>query len=157
MLFILFIVFYLIVFKAIQVDNFNLALVILAASYLVQFSFYLQVENEYFVWIHSISKNSFLLKKWLHSQWSAILLSAPLGIILAIYYPHKWLFLIGAFVIGHLWISASVFAKYAVFPKEMNVVQAFIFVIGIILFPFLILLIPFYIKQSKSKLELYLQ
>jgi len=152
-----FLIMLLIVIKAIDVGNFNLGLVLLAATYLVQMSYYLITENDYFVWIFSLDVKSFLKRKWASAQMVALVISIPFALLLGIFFIEKIAFILAAVAIGHLWVSAAVFAKYATFPKEMNVAQSFIFAGAIILFPFLAALIPFYIKKSHSKLELYLK
>ena len=154
---ILFLVMLFVMMKAIQVDNFNLGLVLLVATYLIQMSYYLITENDYFVWIFSLNRKTFLLKKWITSQSGAAIISIPFAILLAVFFPEKILFVLTAIVLGHIWITTAVFCKYATFPKEMNVAQAFIFAGAIILFPFLIFLIPFYIRKANSSLELYLK
>ena len=154
---ILFLVMFFVMMKAIQVDNFNLGLVLLIATYLIQMSYYLITENDYFVWIFSLTKKAFLVKKWISSQIGAAVISIPFALLLAVFFPEKILFVLSAIALGHLWITTSVLCKYATFPKEMNVAQAFIFVGAIILFPFLIFLIPFYLKKANSSLELYLK
>ncbi len=154
---IVFLVIYLLLIPAIGVGNFNLGLVSLIATYLIQLSFYLNPEKEYFVWIFSLSIEKFLKKKWLNAQFVALVLSLPFALILVCFFPDKWMLILGAILVGHLWVSAGVFSKYGVYPKEMNVAQGFIMALGIIVFPLLGIFIPLYIKRSKEKLRLYLK
>lgn len=155
--FFVFIIFYLILIPAIRVGNFNLALVLLAANYLLQLAYYLSPEKEYFVWIFSLTRKQFLWLKWRNAMFVALALSLPFAIILLGFYPEKWMLILGAIVLAHMWISAAVFVKYGVYPKEMNVAHGLLFAVAIIVFPLLFLFIPLYYKQANAKLQLYLR
>lgn len=142
--------------KGLQVENFNLALVMLLASYGLQLAFYFNIEREEYVRIYSCGINEFLQKKWWNSQFAGLVMSLPLALIMMCVNMEEWYKILSVVMLGHVWISATVFAKYSIFPKEMNVGQAFLYVLGLVVFPLLIILIPLYIRQSKSKLEYYL-
>ena len=130
--FTVFIILYLVSIQGLRVGNFNLALVSLAATYLMQLSFYMIKERVYFVWIYSLERGAFLKQKWLYAQFISLGISLPLAALIAIFHPGEWLLILGAVLVGHLWISAAIFAKYGVFPKEMNVAQVFLFILSLI-------------------------
>ncbi len=154
---ILFILYYFLLIKSIQVDNVNLGLVVLVFTFATQLSFYLKPEHENFVWIFSLSRNQFIKHKWKHAILVATVLSIPFAVILSCFYPTYLAWIFAVSFIGYAWIIFAVLTKYASFPKEMNVIQGFIFAFSIILFPLMIFFIPLFYRRALRKLEHYME
>jgi len=143
--------------KAIQVDNFYLALFCLGFSFLIYCSYYLDPEKEYFVWIFDMNVNQFLKHKITLGLVSALLLSVPLMIILMIVYPSQWLLIIGVEAVGLLIVISIILAKYSAFPGPLNLPQTILFILSL-LFPFILLVvIPLFYVQAKRKLSMVLR
>jgi len=151
--FIMLIAMYLLLWQAIQVDNFNLALFCLGFTFLIFCSYYFEPEKIYFVWIFSKDPNQFLLHKLSLGLLSALILSMPLCLILLVCYPSNWFLIIGVEMIGFIILVAIILAKYSAFPHQMNLPQVILFTLSLV-FPFLLFFtIPIFYIQAKRKLR----
>ncbi len=148
---------YFILFKAIQVDNYNLGMFSFGAIYLVCMSFYLKPEQKYFVWIFNDNINGFLKRKIIDAFICSSILMIPALIGLVIF-DHKNFFLpIGVSLIGLIFLVSMIFAKYASYPNEMNVPQGILFALSIWFPPMLLIVIPLYYKRCKQNLASILE
>ena len=144
---------YFITFMAITVGNFNLGFFSILLVFFICMTFYSAPEKEYYVWIFSSNANTFLLSKIKTAMLFSTLLSLPIIICMSIFFPSK----IGIILIfqcaGYLYLSTMILAKYSDFPGKMNFSQAFIFGLGCIFPPFLLLTIPLFYSQSLHSLN----
>lgn len=147
------IVLYLILAKAIQIDNFNLGMVTLGFLYLIMLSYYYKPESRYFVWIFSDTAKSFLSKKIWSSSICASMVALPVVIILILVYPSYWYIPVVISLVGNVFIIATILAKYSVFPKEMNVPQALLLGLSIWMPPILLLTLPLFYRKSIKNLD----
>lgn len=142
---------------ALFVDNFNLGMFSILALFLVCMGFYTQPEDEFYVWIHHHSTSMFLFSKVKTALMNVSLLSSPLVLILLGFYPMNGGYL-GLFVlIALVFVTAVVLAKYAAYPNEIQLIQAFFLGISL-LAPFLLLFfIPLFYNKASNRLKSYLK
>lgn len=161
---------------AVVADNFNLGLFALMLIFLTVSSYYLKPENEYFVWSYSLMPAKFLIEKIKIAFLFTFYLSSPVLILLCIFnfdnvdallqvtYLGKYALIfenIAALLlitlIGFLFLATVFFAKYSVYPYEINLPQVIIIVFGFMFPPLYILAIPFFTNQSLIKLKRFLR
>jgi len=144
---------YFILFKGIQVDNFNLSLAALIFIFLIAMSFYTKPEHPYFVWIYHLKVNAFLQKKISIAIVCVSLLALPALAILLFFYSEKYL-IIGVFLLlAYILLATIIFAKYSAFPREMNLPQAILFALSVSFPPILLIVIPIFYTQAKKRLN----
>lgn len=144
---------YFVIFKSIQVNNFNLGLVGLAFIFLIFTSYYFKAEHISFAWIFSDDANSFLLKKLKFGYISSLITSAPVVTCLAIAFPDKILFILLVELLGFGILTTIILAKYSTFPKEMSIIQIILFSLTIWFPPMILLIIPIFYKHSNKNLK----
>ena len=144
---------YFLIGKAIQVDNFNLGVVSFGVLFLICMSFYLKPEPSYFVWVHADSPDSFLKRKLGWAFICATTMTVPALLSLIVFFPDYLIISIVVAVVGYIYLSSMVFAKYSAFPKEINVPQGIMYVISLWFPPLLLLVIPIFYKKAKRNLE----
>lgn len=142
---------------ALYVDNFNLGLFSILALFVVCMGFYTQPEDEFYVWIHHYSIVTFLISKVKRALVNVGILCAPLVLILIAFYPINSGYIALFVLIAFVFIIAVVLAKYAAYPNEIQLIQAFFLGISL-LAPFLLLLfIPLFYNQATTRLKSYLK
>lgn len=151
--FLLFILLYFVSFKAIQVDNYNLGIVTLAALFFVSMSFYAKPEPSYFVWIYSCKPAAFIKAKLVDALIGGAVIAGPVLIAMLIFFPANYLISIVVFFIGMLFLLSMIFAKYSAYPNPINLPQGILYAISLWFPPMLIIIIPLFYKQSKRKLD----
>jgi hypothetical protein len=144
---------YFVIFKAVQVDNYNLGIVSLGFLYLIFMSFYLKPEPSSFVWIFSNNVISFLKRKIIFALSCATLLSAPGLIAISIFFPHRFIISLAVCLVGMIFLISMILAKYSAFPKEMNLAQGILYGLSLWFPPMLLIVIPIFYKQSKRNLK----
>ena len=142
---------------ALFVDNFNLGMFSILSLFVVCMGFYTQPEDEFYVWIHHQSTSMFLFSKVKNALMNVGLLSTPLILILLGFYPKYGGYLAIFVLIAFAFITAVVLAKYAAYPNEIQLIQAF-FLGFSVLAPFLLLFfIPLFYNQATNRLKSYLK
>lgn len=144
------------VFKSVEVGNFNLGLFAQGVMILLSLSFYLKPENDFFVWIFAMDSERFLKKKVFHAFIGYIILTIPFVITLSWFFTDEWMFILGLEFLGTLYLVAMVFAKYAAFPNEISLPQAVFLAVCVWFPPMLIIVIPYFYIQSNKKLNFLL-
>lgn len=140
-------------YKGIEIANFNLALFSLGLVFLMSMSFYLEPEALYFVWIFNSDASSFLRQKMLHALMCVSILSLPFLLLLCFYFPDKiWIMAITQFV-GYGMLIAMLLAKYSAFPDTMSIPQGIFFALSLWFPPMLLITIPVFYAQSKKRLK----
>ena len=140
-------------FKAVEVGNFNLGLFALLVVHFLTMSFYFQPETDFFVWVYSAKPVQFLKKKISIAILGNTLLTLLIAGILVYAFPDNWMFVVGLQVLGWLFLMAIILAKYAAYPKEIGLPQAIILAFSFGFPPFLLLVIPYFFGQSRSRLN----
>jgi len=148
---------YFLVFKAIEVGNFNLGVFAIGLLIFTHISYYFKPEQKYFVWIFSRSPQGFLWHKTKEGLFFSSLTLLPILILLSIWFPEQYINLLGLLFLNALLISTMILAKYSAFPKEMSVPQMVLFGLSIWFPPILIIAIIYFYKQSLKNLNLLLK
>ena len=155
--FLLLIACYILMGIGLYVDNFNLGMFSILALFVFCMGFYTQPEEEFYVWIHHHSTSTFLFSKVKTALLNVSLLSAPLVLILLGFYPMNGGYIALFVLITFVFMIAVVFAKYAAYPNEIQLIQVFFLGISIPA-PFLLLLfIPLFYNQATNRLKSYLK
>ena len=148
---------YFLLYKGLQVDNFYLCLFSMAISYIISIMYFFVIEDIHFVWIFSKNSNVFLMKKFQTSIICTSIMISPIFIVLVYFYPSKLLLIFGVIVLGIIYLSLMIFAKYSSFPNEMNIRQGLLYGACLIFPPFILFAIPYFYINSKQSLERILE
>jgi hypothetical protein len=147
---------YLLGIISIRVNNFNLGAFSVAVTLLIYISFYSIVENEFYVWVYSSKPKEFVLLKIKSIVLNSILLSIPLIILLALFFPSKILALCVILALGILINIILVLAKYSVYPQRLNIQLSLLIAMSFLLFPTLLITIPYLYKKTINNLKVIL-
>jgi hypothetical protein len=115
--------------------------------------YYLKVENEYYIWIHSQKPKAFLFGKIKTAILYSFLMALPIVIILGISNPQNIWILLLLMLIGWAVLAGQIVSKYAAYPTEMSIMQAVYLMSFLNLPPILIFLIPYLFKKSEIRLR----
>ncbi len=149
----LFLVLIILVTIGIYVKNFNLAAFTILVAVMTSMSFYSEIESPYFVWIYNYKSKDFLFYKIKTSIHYISLLLIPFIIALAFFYTDKIFLLIIFWMVACLYMTTTIVAKYAIYPKQINLPMAIILAVGYLFPPLLLLYIPFLFKKSIVQLD----
>lgn len=144
---------YFLVYKSIEVGNFNLGIFALGVIIFIQLSYYFKPEHKYFVWIYSKTPQGFLWRKTKESLFYSSLTLLPILILLGIWFPEQYLILIGILFINALFMWTIILAKYSAFPNEISLPQMVLFGLSIWFPPILIIAVIYFYKQSLKNLK----
>jgi hypothetical protein len=133
--------------------NFNLGIASLILIFLVCMSYFLNPENEFFVWIFNQSPGMFLLEKIKTAILYSSMISLPVLLILLVFYFDQMLIIAIFQVLGYIYLIAVILAKYSAYPHQISLPQLVILVFTIWLPPLLIAVIPFFFRQSVHRLK----
>lgn len=145
------------VYKSIEVGNFNLGVFAIGVLIFLQMSYYFKPENKYFVWIFSDSPQKFLWRKVKESLLYSTLSLLTVLILLSIWFQSQYLILSGILTMNTLLMTTIILAKYSAFPHEMSVPQLVLFALSIWFPPILIIAIIYFYRQSIKNLKPILQ
>lgn len=144
---------YFLIYKSIEVDNFNLGVFAIGFMILIQLSFYLKTENKYFVWVSSDSPKIFLMKKIAIGLSYSFLLLLPALLLMGLWFPEHYLALLGLVLLNTLLLITVILAKYAAYPNEISLPQYILFVLGVWMPPLLLVFMIYFYFQSIKKLK----
>jgi hypothetical protein len=151
-----FVLAYFLAFMSVTADNFNLGIFSLILVFLTCITFYLNPEDEFYVWIFNISPGRFLIKKMCTALFYSTTLTLPANIVLVIFFPGEILVIAGFQVLGYIYMSTVILAKYSVYPNQINLVQMLILALTIWFPPALIAVVPYFCRQSLKHLKIIL-
>lgn len=140
-------------YQSIITNNFNLGVFAFIIVYLISISYYSKPENEYYVWIFNQTPKEFLLEKIKIALWNTTLLSIPVIGILVFYFPSFWYFVLLVLLMGYLYLSTFILAKYSNFPNEMNLPHGIMFGVCFMFPPLILVLIPYFYSLSTNRLN----
>ncbi len=143
---------YLLSIKALEVGNYNLGVFALAVLFFVSMSFYSKPEDEYYCWIFSMSPVEFLLKKIASGLICLSILTIPIFITIIVFFPENIWITIAVQLLGYIYLSSMILAKYSGFPKGLNIAHGIFYGISILFPPLLIIIIPIFYIQAKRRL-----
>ena len=155
--FFLFFIAYGLAIIAVAVENFNLGIFSLMLIFLTVSCYYLKPENDYFVWSYSLMPSKFLIEKIRISFLFSFYLCSPALIMLCFFYFENIGILLLFFLLGYLYLTAFILAKYSAYPNEMDLAQAIIITICFTFPPMLIVAIPFFAGKAVNKLKVFLK
>jgi hypothetical protein len=145
------------VYKSIEVNNFNLGMAALGIVFLNNMSYFLKPESPYFVWIFSSSPSQFLKRKaWVAWICNSIL-TLPILVTLCIGYPENWWIPLLIQLVGYIFLVSVILAKYSAFPGEISIPQGILYALSLWFPPMLLLVIPLFYRQSLKNLKPFLK
>lgn len=144
---------YFLTFMAVSVGNFNLGIFALILVFLICFTFYTNPENEFYVWIFSLSPQHFLFQKMKIAILFATLLILPVVASLSLIFPENAYTVFAFLGLGYLFLLTVILAKYSAFPDRMNLPQGFLLAFSLWFPPLLLGIIPYFYLQSVKKLK----
>lgn len=133
--------------------NFNLGIASLILVFLVCMSYYLNPENEFYVWIFNLSPGKFLLAKIRTALIFSTILTFPVLALIAGFFPGEILIIAAFQFLGYIYLLTMILAKYSSYPHQVNLPQFIILAISIWMPPILIVIIPFFYRQSIRRLK----
>jgi hypothetical protein len=148
---------YLLTFMSIYVDNFNLGVFSLILTLLSCLNYYTNSEDEFYVWVFSLSPKEFIRYKLKNIIQYSTILCLPIIISLSLFFYTKIDIILGVQCLGYLFIFTTMLAKYSVFPEKLNIRFGIVFALTLWLPPLLLLIIPYLYIQSTKKLKKILQ
>jgi hypothetical protein len=138
---------------AITSGNFNLGIFSLLLIFFVSFTFYSIPEPDFYVWIFTLSPLGFLKQKIITALLFSTMLSLPVTLGMSIFFSDKIMVILGFQALCYVYLSATILAKYSVFPNQMNVPQLVLIAVSIAFPPMLLGVIPYFYLQSVNRLK----
>ncbi len=138
-------------------QNFNLGIFSLILIFLLCLSFYIEPENEFYVWVHQLNVNRFLSDKISTAVLFATLLSLPAAISLLIFFPANFTSIIIFQAAGYCYLITMILAKYSAYPKAMHLPQGILLALCISFPPLLAAAVPLFYLQSRKRLKAILE
>lgn len=149
----LYLVVFFVIYKAVEVDNFNLGLVSFLIALITMAFFFTKPEPISFVTIYVQNAKGFLWQKMKLAARNMLLLSLPFIILLLGFFPDEILLVTMSMVFGLLFTLTSLLGKYAYFPIEMNVIQSIALGLCLMIPPLVIAVIPVFYKKALANLN----
>jgi hypothetical protein len=144
---------YFLLIMSVYADNFNLGIAALILVFLICFTFYLNPENEFYVWIFNSLPGRFLFGKLKIAIVFSTFLTLPIVIVLVSFFMDRTLIIAGFQLLGYIYLSTIILAKYSSFPHQVNLPQFVILAVSVWFPPLLIAVIPFFYRQSVKRLK----
>ena len=133
------------------VDNYYLGLFPLIIGFLTTLSYYTNIEDEVWVWVHPKKPKGFLMGKVKVALLLNSLLYLPSTLILLCFFYENIVTTLALYLVGNASLLLIIFAKYTAFPLNIDVKEGIVIALGIYFPPLLIAIIPyFYIQSLKS-------
>lgn len=151
-----FILAYFLVLMSVRVDNFNLGIFALLLIFMVCITYYLNPENEFYVWIFSLSPGRFLVGKIATAMLYSTFLTLPVSIAMIVFFPDKTGIIAGFQALGYVYLATVIVLKYSAYPSQVNLPQMIILALTIWFPPALIVVAPYFYLKSVKRLKVYL-
>ena len=151
--FLVFVIHAFLMYKAVEVNNFNLGLFALLMVFFCACSFFFGSENAFFVWIFKHTPAQFLRYKIFIACIYYFILLAPSAFILLAYFPDNGYAILIGCALSLPYLVAVVLAKYAAFPNEIQLPQLIFLGLSLAMPPFLMLTLPRFYKQAVHQLK----
>ncbi|MCC6726896.1 MAG: ABC transporter permease [Saprospiraceae bacterium] len=143
---------YFLTIMGIWVNNFNLGIFSILVVFVVCLTYYGELEADYYIWVHSQKSKSFLWHKIKTALLYSSLLSLPITGVLCGFYPQFFHIILAVQLLGYSYLSCFILAKYAAFPHPISLPQSILFAVCFAMPPLLLLVIPYFYRQSTQKL-----
>lgn len=138
---------------AIGVANFNLGIFALLLVFAVVLSYYLQPDDEYYVWSHSVTPVTFMWGKiktaWVYST----MLALPIVICIAVFFKQQAIIPLVVMLPGYLYIACTVAARYSAYPNEISLPQGILLTLSLLIPPALIFTLPYLLNAAVNRLR----
>jgi hypothetical protein len=144
---------YFLTLMAVLVDNFNLGIFSLLVIFVVCLTYYGELEVDYYIWIHAQKPKGFLWNKIKTALLYSSMLSLPITGVLCGFYPLYTHIILAVQLLGYGYLSCFILAKYAAFPHPISLPQSILFAVCFAMPPLLLLVIPYFYRQSTQKLN----
>lgn len=144
---------YFLAIMSVAAENFNLGIASLILVFLVCMSYYLNPENEFYVWIFNSHPGRFLFIKIKTAIIYSTLLTLPVIIAEVIYFSDKGLIIAAFQALGYLYLTTVILAKYSAYPHQVNLPQIIILAVSAWFPPLLLAVVPFFYRKSVSRLK----
>jgi hypothetical protein len=135
------------------VGNTNLSLVCLGGISLLGFSFYINLEPDFYIWIFADSPERFLKKKFYTANFYTLVLGLPISVGLFCYDTALGYLIFAVTGLGFIAISAVLSAKYASYPNQISVPTLFLLFLCFVFPPFALVFIPYFYIKAKKRLS----
>ena len=112
---------YFLTFMSISVNNFNLGIFSLILTLLSCLNYYTNSEDEFYVWVFSMTPKEFIRYKLRNIIQYSTFLCFPIIISLCLFFYTKIDIIIGFLFLGYLFIFTTMLAKYSAFPEKLNI------------------------------------
>lgn len=142
---------------SISVNNFNLGIFSLILTLLSCLYYYTNTEDEFYVWVFSLTPKEFLKYKLKNIILYSTILCLPIIVSLSLFFYTKIDIILGIQCLGYFVIYKTMLAKYTVFPEKLNIRFAIVIVLTMWFPPLLLIIIPYLYLQSIKKLKEILQ
>lgn len=144
---------YFLTFMSISVDNFNLGIFSLILTLLSCLNYYTNSEDEFYVWVFSLTPKEFIRYKLKNIIQYSTILCLPIIISLSLFFYTKIDIILGFQFLGYLFIFTTMLAKYSVFPEKLSIKLGIILALTLWFPPLLLLIIPYLYIRSTKKLN----
>jgi hypothetical protein len=139
------------------VDNLNLGIASILLVFIVCMSYYSKTESDYFVWNFNLSPVAFLNTKIKTALYYASILVLPIVVVLCFnFYVHLYLVLV-FLILGYVFLITILLAKYTLYPSAIQLPQTILMAICVFFPPLLVVILPYFYKQSVKRLQFILE
>ncbi len=138
---------------AVVIKNYNIGVFSILGIMLLCTYYYAKVEEEFFVWVHSLSPRQFMKRKMITVVMYSVILALPPIVTLLIVAPHYYVIIIGLLIWGVLLVLQNMLAKYAYFPVEAPAIAGIMMVLSLIFPPLVLVIVPMYYKKASNNLK----
>lgn len=144
---------YFLMLMSVKVGNFNLGIFAICLVVLICISYYAELEDDYYIWVHKATPSVFLWTKLKRALIYCLWLDLPVVILLTIYFPDHFKVPALVFMLALLYLAAMIFGKYAAYPAPFSIPQAILLGSCLLLPPLLLLIIPYFYSRASDKLS----
>lgn len=144
---------YFLTYQSILVGNFNLGVASMLIIAIMILSYYSKPENEFYIWSFNLSARDFLINKIKTGLIYFTFLSLPILISLIGFFPNETTTLIAFLLLGYVYITTIILAKYSAYPNEMNLPEVMLIGFSLMFPPILLGIIPFFYTKSVKQLK----
>lgn len=146
-------IFFFILYKGIEVGNFNILLAAIIALFVGIGSFYGTPETSYYVWNFNKNPHDFLFYKIRIAFRYSFYFILPISCVYLYVAPEHWETYLYFIMLCYLFLGAIIISKYAAYPNKIAIPQAILFGFCIYFPILLIAYIPYYYKQATKQLN----
>jgi len=144
---------YFLTYQSVLVGNFNLGIASMLLIAIVILSYYSKPENEFYIWSFNLSAKEFLNNKIKTGLIFFTFLSLPILISLIVFFSKETTTLIVFLLLGYVYITTIILAKYSAYPKEMNIPEGILLGMSLMFPPILLAIIPYFYTKSIKHLK----